>query len=71
MSEGPGHFAYGFWREAVMLIACVPLAYYVVATLAAIRFFGRERRKVLGSYTPPASILKPVRGVDFASYENF
>ena len=54
-----------------MLIACAPLAYYVVATLAAIRFFRRERNRVLRSYAPPASILKPVRGVDFASYENF
>jgi len=54
-----------------MLIACLPLAYYLVATLAAMRFFGRERKKVLGSYKPPVSILKPVRGVDFASYENF
>ena len=54
-----------------MLIACAPLAYYVVATLAAIRFFQRERKKIPGSYAPPVSILKPVRGVDFASYENF
>jgi ceramide glucosyltransferase len=71
MPGAHGHFAYGFWRQAVMLVACVPLAYYVVATLAAVRFFGRERKKVLGSYTPPLSILKPVRGVDFGSYENF
>jgi ceramide glucosyltransferase len=59
------------WRAAVLLIACVPLAYYVVATLAAVRFFSRERKKTLGSYTPAVSVLKPVRGVDFASYENF
>jgi ceramide glucosyltransferase len=59
------------WRATVVLIACVPLAYYLVATLAAVRFFSRERRKTLGLYTPPVSVLKPVRGVDFASYENF
>src|SRR5882724_1246310 len=54
-----------------MLTACVPLGYYVIATLAAVRFFSREPKKRLSSYTPPATILKPVRGVDFASYENF
>ncbi len=59
------------WRVTVLLIACVPLAYYVVATLAAVRFFSRERKKTLGLNSPPVSVLKPVRGVDFASYENF
>src|SRR5438477_10367188 len=55
-------------RDAIVLIACGPLAYYAVATLATARFFWRERKKRLGSYTPPVSVLKPVHGVDFASY---
>jgi ceramide glucosyltransferase len=59
------------WREAVLLMAAAPLVYYVLATLAALRFFKRERARVLPDYTPPVSILKPVRGVDFGSYENF
>lgn len=59
------------WRIAVLLLAIVPLAYYVVATLAAIRFFRRERATKLPEFRPPVSVLKPVRGVDFASYENF
>jgi ceramide glucosyltransferase len=58
-------------RDGVLLIACVPLAYYASAILAALRFFSRERKTVLGSFMPPASVLKPVRGVDFASYENY
>jgi ceramide glucosyltransferase len=66
-----GHFAAQFGRDALVLIACVPLVYYVFAALAAVRFFRRERKKILGTFTPPVSVLKPVRGVDFASYENF
>lgn len=53
-----------------MIIAVAPLAYYVAGTIAALRFFRRERARKLSDFTPPVSLLKPVRGVDFASYEN-
>ena len=59
------------WRDGVLLLAAGPLVYYVLATLAAWRFFKRERARVLPDYTPSVSVLKPVRGVDFGSYENF
>jgi len=59
------------WRGVILLLAVVPLAYYIVAILAAIRFFRRERAKALPEFFPPISILKPVHGVDFATYENF
>jgi len=59
------------WRLIILLLAIVPLAYYSTAILAAIRFFRRERKKRLSEFRPPVSILKPVRGTDFASYENF
>jgi ceramide glucosyltransferase len=59
------------WRSAILLCAIVPLAYYFVAILAALRFFRRERAKSLPDFHPPLSVLKPVRGVDFATYENF
>jgi ceramide glucosyltransferase len=59
------------WRLAILLMALAPLGYYVIAILAAVRFFQRESPKTLPAFTPPVSLLKPVRGVDFASYENF
>ena len=59
------------WRTYLLLLAAAPLAYYIAATIAALRFFTRERARKLPTYSPPASLLKPVRGVDFGSYENF
>ena len=63
-------FAQG-WRAYLLLLSGAPLAYYVAATIAARGFFTRERARKLPNYAPPASLLKPVRGVDFGSYENF
>jgi ceramide glucosyltransferase len=59
------------WRDALLLLAAAPLAYYAAATFAAWRFFRRERKRKLRNYTPPVSLLKPVRGTDFATYENY
>ena len=59
------------WRDALLFLAAAPLAYYIAATLAAWRFFRRERRQKLRNYAPGVSLLKPVRGVDFATYENY
>jgi ceramide glucosyltransferase len=58
-------------RTIILALAVAPLIYYVAATVAAWRFFRSERRKKLGNFTPSVSLLKPVRGVDFGSYENF
>lgn len=55
----------------MLLLAAAPLAYYVAATFAAWRFFRREHRRKLRNYAPPVSLLKPVRGVDFATWENY
>ena len=59
------------WRDALLLLAAFPYVYYLLATLAALRFFSPQRRQTSAEYSPPASLLKPVRGVDFGSYENF
>jgi len=55
----------------VLLLAAVPLAYYIAATFAAWRFFRRKGASKRDDYTPPVSLLKPVHGIDFASYENY
>jgi ceramide glucosyltransferase len=59
------------WRTVLLVVAAAPLVYYLAATIAAWRFFRRERRRVSGDFAPPVSVVKPVRGVDFGSYENF
>src|SRR5258708_23191915 len=64
-------FIFPGWRFFVLVVAVVPLAYYIAATLAAWRFFNRERTRKIAPYAPDVSLLKPVRGVDFGSYENF
>lgn len=57
-------------RGAILLIALAPLVYYLVAIVAALRFF---RPGVLPKreFAPPVSILKPVQGLDRESYENY
>jgi ceramide glucosyltransferase len=59
------------WRDGLLLLAAAPLVYYALATIVALRFFKRERAQALPDFTPSVSVLKPVRGVDFGSYENF
>ena len=59
------------WRAVVLLLAVAPLGYYAAATVLAWRFFRRGRAQKLPEYAPGVSVLKPVRGIDFGSYENF
>jgi ceramide glucosyltransferase len=58
-------------RVLILVIALAPLGYYVAGILAAVRFFRRERNRKFPDFAPPVSLLKPVRGVDFATHENF
>jgi ceramide glucosyltransferase len=58
-------------QDTVLVLAVAPLLYYAFATLAALRFFRRERARQFPEFTPAVSLLKPVRGLDFGSYENF
>ncbi|HVS88624.1 MAG TPA: bacteriohopanetetrol glucosamine biosynthesis glycosyltransferase HpnI [Candidatus Acidoferrum sp.] len=65
----------GFWllRDAVLVLALGPFIYYVLTLWAGVLHFRRKQQgpSARSSYTPPASILKPVRGLDCEAYENF
>lgn len=57
-------------RDALLLLALAPLAYYAIAIFAARRFF-RKRPSYPRGFTPPVSILKPIRGLDRETYDNY
>jgi ceramide glucosyltransferase len=61
-------------RDALLLLALVPYVYYVLASVAAAKFFREaspSSRDLAPSFAPPISILKPIRGLDRETYENF
>ncbi len=60
-------------RDALLVLAAAPVIYYFIAIIAAGEFF---RVKLAGAsqpldFVPPVSILKPIRGLDRETYENF
>src|ERR1700732_3195044 len=61
------------WVVAVLVVAAFPLSYYLLAIFAALAFSRRIKVQAppAPTFEPPVSIVKPVHGVDFASYENY
>jgi ceramide glucosyltransferase len=55
------------------LLALGPLTYYALILFVSAGYFRRKKQRPrdLPTCTPPASILKPVRGLDREAYENF
>src|SRR5208282_5859298 len=52
-------------------IATFPFIYYLISLYSSWQFFHQRPRASDGSFTPPVSNLKPIRGVDPDAYENF
>src|SRR5258708_24604334 len=60
-------------RLIVLILAAGPLMYYLLSLYCIVDYFRTVRRLPArnDAFAPPASILKPVRGVDRDAYENF
>jgi ceramide glucosyltransferase len=60
-------------RWAVLILALAPFAYYLIAIYCEWDYFRAARKPAPGAsqFAPPASVLKPVRGVDEEAYLNF
>jgi ceramide glucosyltransferase len=63
--------AWGAIRAALLLVALAPFGYYIVAIVAARRFFAKRALPLTADFTPPVSILKPIYGLDRETYENY
>lgn len=63
------------WRVSNVLlgIAAIPFIYYLIALYSSWRFFVHAAKQSASdpAFTPPVSILKPVRGLDPDAYHNF
>lgn len=67
-----------FWllisiRAALFICVIAANIYYLISVVAGFAWFADRRgQRALGlSFTPPLTILKPVRGADAGAYENF
>ncbi len=61
------------FRYLILIPALGPLVYYLLAVLSGWQYLQKLRNlpPFDRSFTPPVSILKPVRGIDREAYENF
>ncbi len=60
-----------FATALFFVLAATPFIYYGLAVFSCWRFFRRPSRRAAVGFTPPVSILKPIRGLDPDAWENF
>jgi ceramide glucosyltransferase len=61
-------------RDALLVLAAAPVIYYLVAIIAAVRFFRdkpTDSSEAPSDFAPPVSILKPIYGLDRETHENY
>src|SRR6202451_1719303 len=56
--------------DAFLAIAAIPFIYYLIAIYSSWRYFRQPIDRAEASFTPPVSILKPIRGLDPDAAEN-
>ena len=57
-------------REVFLALAAIPFIYYLIALYSSWRYFRQPRTMADAAFTPPVSILKPIRGLDKDAYDN-
>jgi ceramide glucosyltransferase len=58
-------------RDAFLVAVAAPFIYYLLVLYSSWRFFSQPKPKPRNMFTPPVSVLKPIRGLDPEAYQNF